>query len=119
MISSANQRLGIEKHSNGNYTAVFQPAGASASLSVLAAAPIHGDIVELALTLTAAGVIQLTQSINGAAATSSAASSAVVIDQTWGDATFRFVGSDTALLNAVIERGVRTLGYVRQKAGVT
>jgi hypothetical protein len=96
--------------------------GSSTVESVAATAPAIGDVVELLGTITDAGVVQLTQAINGTAATASA-SSALALPTAWSD-TKVYVGASQSpgaegniqLLNAVVARGVRSLDEMRRLA---
>jgi len=79
--------LAILKNPSGNvYYSAWQNAAASEKNSVLAAAVTYGDDVELLVTLTSTGVIQTSQSINGGAVTSGAASTAQTLPSLWSTA---------------------------------
>jgi len=106
----------------GFYSAFLDnTAGANVS-STAAAAPVLGDTVELMATVTAAGVIQLTQAINGVAVTA-AASAAQALDSAFNAQTVSFgetaANAVVAIANAVIVRGVQTLDAMRRIARVT
>ena len=118
MISSIDQRFGIERHSSGNYTAVVKNAAGVSKISGLAAAPDLGDVVELLATLTADGKVQLTQSVNGATATTGTQSAALSVDQTWGDATLRLIPTEAiGVRDLCVVRGVQDLTTMRRLAG--
>lgn len=69
--------------STGNFYQVFH-ANASTSVSAtLGTAPARGDTVELLARLFGDGSVDITQSINGAAATSAAQSAANALAPTW------------------------------------
>lgn len=86
--------------------------------STLAAAPTVGNIVELLATVTSAGVLQLSQSIGGAAATSATASAAMVLPPSWAASTITIAPTGViALLNLVIVRGVQDMATMRRLAG--
>ena len=103
-------------HNNGE--------GSSVSAS-LAAAPAIGDIVELVGQLNADGSVVLIQSINGAASTTTTASSGIALAQAW-EATNLYINSATtttrvgfnAFMNIVVIRGAHSLARMRRFAGV-
>lgn len=90
----------------------------------LGAKPGIGEEVELRATITAAGVIQLGQSLNGAAEAVTGTATAV-LPQTWSD-TKCWIGGLSggtaagaiALRNLLIVRGVQSLQTMRKYAGV-
>lgn len=64
--------------------------------SVSVAAPSVGDVVELRVTLSALGVVQIHQSINSAAEVSATATAAQALDSTWGGNILSLNGQVTA-----------------------
>ena len=115
--------LGIAHNASNLYRASYHN-GIALVTSTLAAGPVVGQIVELLLTLSAAGVVQLSQSINGAAVTSATASSAGLIPATWSAQRISFNGiaagiqdGATALMNCEIIRGVQDMPTMRRLAG--
>ncbi len=79
---------------NGTYyQAVHDPA--AASISTLAVAPVKGDLVEIRVTVSSAGVVQIHQSINGAAEVSATAGTAQAFGGAWSalELTVNGVGS--------------------------
>lgn len=75
-------RLYIE--STGTVYRLVYHDGSTAVTSALAAAPSTGDLVRLQWTIGAGGIVQLSQSIAGAAWTTAAASAAQALPATWG-----------------------------------
>lgn len=87
--------------------------------STLAAAPAYGDTCELLATITAAGVVQLSQSVNGGAVSSATASSALVLAQAWSGQVLQVGAANfTGWRNLRIDRGVFDMPTMRRKAGV-
>jgi hypothetical protein len=94
-------------------------AGATLGTSVAAAAPVHGDLVELRVLLST--TIQQGQSINGAAEVLAAASAAYVLPTAWGSGTAKlWIGSRGGTGNAFaafqsikIAAGAMTLAQMR------
>ena len=92
--------------------------------ATLAAASDIGDLVELRGVLNADGSVQMGQSINSAAETTTAVSDAAVLGPAWhtpriyinsrGEERFGFI----ALRNLVFHRGVQSLETMRRLAGV-
>lgn len=120
-------RLIIESNASSLYQASYvnNLTGGSAT-SALGARPSISDVVELLATLTATGIVQIQQSVNGAAVTSGASSSAIGLGTAW-NAQQLFVGSlsgtpgDTGLLAAthlLVLRGVATMAQCQRLAGV-
>lgn len=103
---------------------IFYQTDVSSVTSLLAVSPGLGDTVELLATLTANGEVQLSQSVNGAAATSAAQSSAVALPPAWSDSFLHVhsVGASSqgfiGLRNLVFHRGVQSLATMRRLAGV-
>ena len=91
--------------------------GTAGVTSTLATGPAIGNVVELRATLSAAGVVRLHQSINGAAETSATASSAQALKQTWGSSAL-ILNNHMAWLAIHVERGIHDLATMRQLAGV-
>jgi hypothetical protein len=77
------------------YTAILaDAAGAATSSSTAAATPAFGDTVELRVTVSSTGVVQMHQSINGAAEVSATAGAAGGLPATWGTGSAKiFVGT--------------------------
>lgn len=106
-----------------NYRAQINNGFSATVSSTLAVAPVVGDRVELLLTLTAAGVIQLSQSINEGAVSTAAAGSARYLPTAWGNTTLwinSFATSNVGLnafRNIEIVAGVKTLQEMRIRAG--
>jgi hypothetical protein len=63
--------------------------GSASRTSTLGAAPSNGEQVELRLTLSAAGVVQIHQSIEGGAETSASAATANALPAAWGATKIR------------------------------
>lgn len=105
------------------YQLTFNNSMGGSAIVTLAAKPAVGQLVELRATLTAGGVIQLGQSINGAAETVTALGSVVSMPQVWSAAQLWAGGVTShvgvlALLNLLAMRGVQTLATMRKYAGV-
>lgn len=95
-----------------------------------ASAPSIGDLVELRVTLTAAGVLQISQTVNNGTEASSATATAHVLPQQWvnlsaaADQVIRLGNIGTvgvgfmALLNCCVARGVQSLTAMRRFANV-
>lgn len=84
----------------------------------------YGDLVELRVTLSAAGVAQLHQSINGAAEQSGTASSALALAAAWDSQRF-YLGSRgtnsagvAGFTHAAIAKGSQDRDTMRRLAGV-
>lgn len=110
--------------SNSSFYAGNYNNGITAAVSsTLAAAPSVGQGVELLLTLTSAGVITISQSINGGTVTSGAASAARVLPVAWGAQTIWVNSFSTANVgfnafrNIEIMAGVHTMQEMRVRAG--
>lgn len=114
--------------SGGFYTANMNANGSFRS-STLATAPTIGDFVELRLTLTAGGVLQLSQTLNSGTEVNAAAAAATPLPQMWvntsaaGDRILQLnaVGAGGNGFNAFIavaaRRGVQSLATMRETAG--
>ena len=108
---------------SGFYRGVYDTDFVTARTSTLAAAPVIGQMVELLLTLTAAGVVQLQQSIAGAAVTAAAAATAATLPPAWSAQRLSLGGVSTvssgalAVLNLTVERGVQDMATMRRLAG--
>jgi len=94
--------------------------------SAAASAPTYGQVVELVGTLSATGVVQLTQSINGAVPVVSAASGISTVADAWSSAQIGLgispglsLPSATAILNACVVRGVQDMATMRRIALVS
>lgn len=98
--------------------------GATSVRVTLTVAPSIGQIVELVAQLNADGSVKLIQSIDGAAVTETATSSAVVLSSAWSGALLWINGVSTSFVgvsafrNIVFERGVQSLATMRRLAGV-
>lgn len=101
----------------------FYETAISSRTSQLAVAPVVGNIVELLLTLTAAGVMQLSQSINGGTVTAATAAAALVLPPAWSGQLLHLnsVGATSpgasAFLDLLIVRGVQDMPTMRRLAG--
>ena len=109
---------------NGVYQSVHDNDNSSVT-ATLSAGPSVGDIVELVVQLNADGSLVLIQSINGAASTTTSATSALTLASAWSNTALRlnrrtasggvgFIG----FMNLVIVRGVHSLARMRRFAGV-
>ena len=124
---ASNARLLILTDSSpGVYRVQYQNGtGAAAVQSAMAVGPSLRDQVELLATLTAAGIVQLHQSINRATMTSGIASTALVLPLTWGASTIWANSVSTTgvgfivLLNWLVMRGVQDFATMRRIAGVS
>ncbi|HEX6924357.1 MAG TPA: hypothetical protein VF167_02955 [Longimicrobiaceae bacterium] len=122
--SASTSRLLIHAPSGDSYYQIYHGEAGGQVTSTLAAAPDLGDLVELRGILYADGSVRLHQSINGAAETSSTASSALALASAWDDETLNlggvgssFVGS-AAFTHVAVLKGERTLSECRGAAGV-
>jgi hypothetical protein len=70
---------------SGGFYAIQHYNGVGSVTQTLGAAPALGDTVDLAALLTPTGQVQLIQSINGAAVSTSALSGALSLPAAWGD----------------------------------
>lgn len=111
-------RLWID--STGTYYRVRHHNGTSEVTATLAAAPTTGQRVALRATLASDGKVQLHQSINGAAESSTSASSALTLATAWSD-TRLYLGTtgDTnaganAVLRCRVARGSQTATQMQQ-----
>jgi hypothetical protein len=110
---------------SGLYAFEHVNAAGANSRATLAVAPSIGNGVELLAQLTAGGTCKLIQSINEAAETETAESSALLLSPAWSS-TILFVndrlaedrGGFIALRNLVFHRGVQSLETMRRLAGV-
>lgn len=116
--------IGLRTLAGGVYLIQYNN-GATSVISTLAAGPAIGQIDELCGTIAATGSVQLSQSIQGAAITTAAASNALVLVPAWGGGTARLCltglaagNSDGAwaLLSLVIVRGVHDMTAMRRYA---
>ncbi len=105
--------------SSGSYYRVRYNDGTSTVASTLAEAPTRGYLVELLATQAADGVVQISQSILSAAATTAAASSSLDPTSTWGDTKLQLNSNGSSNLgvlriNAVIAaRGTHSFAEFR------
>ena len=115
--AAADPRLVIREGS-GVYRAEYDDGTTDAG-SALAAAPSIGDTVELLVTLTGAGVVQIHQSINGAAKTSATAATGGGLPPAWSGARLYLNSLGTTLqgfnsfLATKVATGVRSMAYMR------
>lgn len=120
----SDARLVCDSPSAGGAFRLFHGARGGSVIVTLAVAPSLGDRVELRALLNADGSIQLHQSINSAAETSTAASSAQILAPTWSAPLIwlNSTGTDRigfiAFRNVLIHRGVQTLETMRRLASV-
>ena len=122
--TDSDPRLAIYTAGSPPYSTFFSDASGNARASALSGAPSIGNVVELLVTLSATGVIQISQSINGAAATSGASSATLALPQAWSGATM-FVNASKAstnigfigIMNLLCARSVMTLDQMRVIAG--
>lgn len=116
--------------SNGtNYQVAYSNTVTGGSVYVsssLAVAPAIGQRCELVATMTAAGIVQIQQSISGGAISTAAPSAAAVLRPSWGGANLSLGGGGNgvlavkggvAMLNALIEAGVQSFATMRALAG--
>jgi hypothetical protein len=89
-------RLWID--STGTYWRVRHHNGSTEVTSTLSAAPASGNRVALRATLSATGVVQIHQSVNGAAESSATASGTNTLAAAWGDT--RLYANSTGSTNA-------------------
>lgn len=92
--------------SSGTYWRVRHHNGTTEVTSTLTAAPASGNRVALRVTLSATGVVQIHQSINGAAETSATASGTNTLAAAWSDT--RLYASSTGSTNAAALSLVRS-----------
>jgi len=92
--------------SSGTYWRLNHHNGTSSVTSTLAAAPASGNRVALRFTITSAGVIQLHQSVNGAAESSATASGSLALASAWGDT--RLYGNSTGATNGAAVSIIRS-----------
>lgn len=119
-----NSTTFLEISSNGSFYRTQYNNGISSTVSsTLAAAPSVNQVVELLVTLTAAGVLTISQSIAGGAVTSGSASTARTLPPAWGAATLWINSFSTsgvgfnAFRNIEIQAGVHTMQEMRVRAG--
>ena len=119
----ATSRLVVLAPAGKYQVQLFNASGTSVT-STATVAPAVGNVVELRITVTASGVIQLHQTINGGTEVSATASGGLTLPQVWQDATLwlgRASNGGTgfaAFLAVHIERGIHDLATMRQLAGV-
>jgi hypothetical protein len=111
----------IVLRSGGVYAVLYSDGTVEASRA-LSVAPTIGDTVEIRATLSPAGVIQIHQSINGAAETSSTESTAIALPAAWSDTKIWLNSVSTsghgfnAFRNVIASRGIRTMAEMRARA---
>ncbi len=108
----------------GRYQSDVSNLTSAASSGQPATGPAFRDLVELRLTLSAAGAAQLFQSLNGGAEASGTASTAVGLAASWvnpvlwfGSLAGSFTGA-SAFTHVYAWPGTRALAYCRLKAGL-
>jgi hypothetical protein len=97
-------RLWID--SSGTFWRVRHHNGTTEVTSTLAAAPASGNRVALRATLSSTGVVQIHQSINGAAETSATASGTNTLAAAWSDT--RLYANSTGATNAAAISVIRS-----------
>lgn len=119
-----NSTTFLEISSSGTFYRTQYNNGASSTVSsTLAAAPSVGQVVELLVTLSAAGSVTISQSIAGGAVTSGSASGNRVLPVQWGALTLWINSFSTsgvgynAFRNIEIMAGVQTMQAMRVRAG--
>lgn len=120
MLSTTDGRFGIERSSGGVYIARHRNRFGTEVTSTAGAAATYGDLVELLVTLSATGVVQLTQALNGAPGTAATASSAQALETAFGNTTLRLtpLPGAVAVTDLLLHRGTKTLATMRRLAGV-
>ena len=119
----ATSRL-VVLESGGKYQVAHYNANGTSRTSTAATAPAVGSVVELRVTLSATGAVQLHQTINGGTEASATASGTLTLPQVWQDATLWLGRASTGgvgfagFLAVHIERGIHDLATMRQLAGV-
>lgn len=120
---SNNSIMVLHESNVGFYRLYYRTSsGSNVARATLAAAPTYGQTVELLATISAAGVIALTQSINGATATTAAGNATYVLPAAWNNSVLTLGGTNmgpaTAFRDIAIARGVLSLNAMRRLAGV-
>lgn len=116
--TAADPRLQIDAASTGYR--ITHDNGTSSVTATTPALGALGDSVELMGTLSAAGAVQLTQSINGGTTAQSAQSGGITLGQTWA-ASQVWVNDSSGyigLRNLAVSRGVQSIATMRRLAGV-
>ena len=108
--NAVDSRLNV--FASGGFYVVEHDNGTTVPSVALAAAPSLGDVVELRVALASDGSVQIGQSLNSAAETTSAQSAAAALGTSWGDARL-YVGS----LGAGASSGVTPFAAVKVAAG--
>ena len=85
--NSVNPKLIVQSTGSSFYSVFYRLDASTSTTSELVATPALGDTVELLVTLSAAGAVQISQSINGAGATTATAGSAITLAAAWGATT--------------------------------
>lgn len=119
--ASSDARLMIQRGGSAVYAGTHDPG--TASTSTLAAGPSWGDTVELLLTLASDGTPILSQSLNGATATTGTGQTAQALAYSWSGQRI-YVGSEggtgnngvNPILSVKVARGVQSLAYMRDVA---
>ena len=81
-----------------------------------------GSLVELVATLTAAGVVQLSVSVNGGTVATGTATAALVLPPAWGQSTLAIgnvAQATNGLRDLIVVRGVHSLAAMRVRMGLT
>lgn len=110
---AANPRF-VVYHSSGGVYRAFHETPSNNVASVLAAGPSFGDTVELLAVLNADGSVQISQSLNGGAATTAAATAALLLRSAWVAAFLRINDSGTNAFQILrVAAGVKTMADLR------
>lgn len=119
-----NSTVFLEISSSGSfYRTQYNNGITAAASSTLAAAPTHGQRVELLVTLTSGGVVTISQSINEGAVSTATSGAARVLPTVWGAQTIWINSFSTtgvgfnAFRNIEIMAGVQTMQAMRVRAG--
>lgn len=116
--SDAGARLRIQ--TDGDSYEVVYNNGSNTETSTVSAAPSAGELVELMVTLTSAGVVDLAQSIDSATATTGGAQTARTLPAAWGATKLRLNADqapgqygDFEFRSVKVAPGVLTLAQAR------
>lgn len=123
-IGFDTDRIAIIADTSPMYYGQIRAAATSRNTGTLAAVPTRGQLIEHLLTVNASGVVNLSQTVDSAAATSATASTSGALPTSFGE-TRIYLGTDSggdsgfaAFLNVAVVRGVQTFARMRQVAGV-
>lgn len=109
-------------HSTGTFYEMVHHNGTTAEPSTLAVAPSTGNLVRLAWSLSATGVVQLAQQVNGGAWTTATASATQALPASWGagSAKLRLNSNGAGNVGAAVFLGcVLDLGVPQRSAHLT